>query len=222
MPSGTNLADSVGMTKAGSEFAGAIPDCSASDAMFFGTKSSGLAVEKLPSLTLIAGLAVAEAIETVCDLDTALKWPNDVIVRGKKICGILAETTPDLRNVVIGIGVNISRTVWPEDLAAKAISLTETGCSEVDEADLAAEILCRFDRYLEQFLREQNLSPVKGAYEAKLMKPKDGVIILDPQGEYRAEVLGIDDTGALLVKTANGVRRLTAGEISIRSRDGYL
>lgn len=177
-----------------------------------------------PTLTVLMGLAVAEAIEQVCGIPTGIKWPNDVIVCGKKVCGILTETDPKMTCAVIGTGINISYGKWPADLADKAVSLTEAGCDDPDEGLLLADLLERFDAYLKIFTVTCDLSGIRENYEKKLIRPDDGVIVKDPKGDYAAHIEGVCADGALIVKRKDDGRTviLNAGEISIRGTDRYI
>jgi BirA family biotin operon repressor/biotin-[acetyl-CoA-carboxylase] ligase len=111
-----------------------------------------VATERLTELSLVAGAAVAEAIEAVTGLRPALKFPNDVLIGGRKFCGILAEAREG--RVVLGIGVNVNATAeqLPAEVELPATSLlVETG-EEVDRAELLVTILERLERHYDAWL----------------------------------------------------------------------
>jgi BirA family biotin operon repressor/biotin-[acetyl-CoA-carboxylase] ligase len=107
---------------------------------------------RLPELSLVAGGAVAEAIAEVTGIDPAIKFPNDVLVGGKKVAGILAESTEG--RVVLGIGVNVNQTAedLPRDAQTTPTSLRIEVGDRVDRADLLAAILLRLERSYDRWI----------------------------------------------------------------------
>src|SRR5581483_5026330 len=101
-------------------------------------------------LALATGLAVRNAVrELDSRLDPDLKWPNDVLIRGKKFCGILTEMSAEatrVRHIVVGIGINVNQTRFPEELQSVATSLQVTTGSEWSRMDLCAALLKSLDR----------------------------------------------------------------------------
>jgi BirA family transcriptional regulator, biotin operon repressor / biotin---[acetyl-CoA-carboxylase] ligase len=107
---------------------------------------------RLPELSLVAGGAVAEAIAQVTGIDPAIKFPNDVLVGGKKVAGILAESSEG--RVVLGVGVNVNQTVdeLPRDTQTEPTSLRIEAGEPIDRAPLLAEILLRLERDYERWV----------------------------------------------------------------------
>jgi BirA family biotin operon repressor/biotin-[acetyl-CoA-carboxylase] ligase len=127
-----------------------------------------LPVARWPEIPLAAGCAVAEGLEAVAPVATGLKWPNDVLVAGQKLAGILAEgvaSTPSL--VVLGIGVNVSQAEadWPPDLAGRARSLAGLGAPVAREPLLAA-VLARLDAWYGALL-DEGFEPVRAAWRRR-------------------------------------------------------
>jgi BirA family biotin operon repressor/biotin-[acetyl-CoA-carboxylase] ligase len=125
-------------------------------------------VARWPEIPLAAGCAVAEGLETVAPVAAGLKWPNDVLVAGRKLAGILAEgvaSTPSL--VVLGIGVNVSQEEadWPPDLAGRARSLAGLGAPVAREHLLAA-VLSRLDAWYGTLL-DEGFEPVRAAWRRR-------------------------------------------------------
>lgn len=188
------------------------------------------APDKASMITLVMALAVAEAIHGVTGLDTGIKWPNDIVVNGKKVVGILTEMsmTPEMNEIqflVAGVGVNVNQEraeEFPEELRKTATSLRIESGRQFDRAGLLAEILARFEEDYEAFARALTLSALKERYESRLVGRNAAVRVLDPAGEYTGVSRGITETGELIVEKENGERTLVyAGEVSVRGLYGY-
>ena len=160
----------------------------------------GIPVSRWGEIPLAAGCAVAEALESAADVPVALKWPNDVLVEGRKVAGILAEGvagTPSL--VVVGIGVNVSQRDgdWPPDLARRARSLAGLGLTVAREVLLAA-ILARLGAWYGA-LHDEGLGPVREAWRRRGLL---GAPVPLAGGEGVA--VDLAPGGQLLVRTADG------------------
>jgi BirA family biotin operon repressor/biotin-[acetyl-CoA-carboxylase] ligase len=181
-----------------------------------------VSVSIAPQLNLLAAVAVADAIAEVCQLTPTIKWPNDVLLTGKKVCGILAEMQTEggeLQAVILGIGVNINapRSAFPEELQEKASSLLLVSGRTIERSTFTASLLTHLEKYyvlwLEQgfpVLRtnwEHHASAVLGRY----------IAVAVPEGTVTGIALGLDADGALLVRgEADGVvHRLLAGDVSV-------
>ncbi len=180
-------------------------------------------------LTLAAALAVSDGIFRETGLRTGIKWPNDLVAGGKKLCGILTEmsTEPDyINHVVVGIGINANITAFPEELRDKATSLLLEQGRPVCRAGLMAGVLEAFEKYYGEFLKTLDLSAMKETYEARLINMDREVRILDPRQEWTGTARGIDREGRLLVEPAGGqageLRPVDSGEVSVRGVYGYV
>lgn len=181
---------------------------------------------KAPMLTLLAALAMRDGVEQLCGLRPAIKWPNDLALHGKKICGILTEMTLEaeyIQSVVVGIGLNANQTGFPEELGEKATSLRlETG-QPVHRAELVARSLKAFETYYEIFLKTEDLSGLQETYNGSLAGLGGPVRVLASKGDWEGTSLGIDATGSLLVRRPSGqVETVDAGEVSVRGLYGYV
>lgn len=182
-----------------------------------------LLAEQAPLLTFCTALAMAQAVQETTGLRAAIKWPNDLVVNGKKICGILLEMAADekgLRHVVIGTGLNVRRGAWPPELAGQATSLEEEG-AEV----FRREILTHYLKALEEAvscLEEKGFAGIAGAYADNCCTL--GARVRVSGGMNLTGVAeGMDDSGALLVRTEDGVlHRVLAGDVSVRGVMGYV
>lgn len=185
-------------------------------------------VQKLaPGLTLMAGVALTEAIRLVSDLPVELKWPNDVVIQGnsfnslgknyrQKLGGILTEASTidgNLNYAVVGFGLNVHETKFPEELAAVAASLeTELGRS-VDSTELLVEVLASLSSWYTKF-RNDGLVSILDRWR-ELSPSARGVVVRwqDSTGFREGVTAGIDDDGALLIRIGCETERFISGEL---------
>ena len=181
-----------------------------------------LPVEALSELTLVMGLSVAQAVSGLYGLDAAIKWPNDIVIRGKKICGILTELISPC-SIVIGTGINVNNTAFPAELADKAVSLRMIRGEKTSRGRVLAEtLLCFRDNY-RICLRTGDLSGIQEAYNSRLISRGRPVRIEDPRGPYTGISRGIDTSGRLIVERSDGkVEAISSGEVSVRGLYGYV
>ena len=178
-------------------------------------------------LTLVMGMAAAEGIRRQSGVQAGIKWPNDIVCGGKKICGILTEyiSGPEGRGaVVIGTGINVNIPCFPEELSDKATSLyLETG-SMVSRESVTAGVLSAFAAYYRTFLQTGDMSGLIGQYSELLVTRDREVRVLDPAGAFEGTALGINARGELLVRRADTgtVEQVYAGEVSVRGMLGYV
>ena len=181
--------------------------------------------DKTSMLTLVAAMAVEKAIQELTGTKPMIKWPNDIVLNKKKICGILTELNlkgTEIDFVVLGIGINANNQQFPEEIAQTASSLSlETG-QEIDRELLITEVWKQFTVYYEQFLQTKDLSLFKEAYEKALVNKEERVKVLDPLGEYTGIARGITNTGELIVDTEGEIRYVSGGEVSVRGIYGYV
>lgn len=185
-----------------------------------------LAPGQAPMITLLMAMAVAKAVQEVCALETQIKWPNDVVVNQRKICGILTEMSVEsdyIHYVIVGTGINVNQDQVPEELQASATSLFLEKGRKVLRADVLVQVIDSFEEYYEAFLEAGDLSTLREEYNTLLVSMDREVKVLDPKGEYTGIARGIDDTGELLVELADGtVTQVYAGEVSVRGLYGYV
>lgn len=179
-----------------------------------------------PMLTLVMAVSVAEAIQKMTNAEPRIKWPNDIVLNKKKLCGILTEMNVadgKIQDVVIGVGVNVNQTHFAEELAEKATSIKiETGHS-TDRMELIRNILEAFENYYEIFQKTEDLSGILDQYHHLLVNKNCEVKVHDPQGAYHAYALGINEKGELLVRMEDEtVKQIYAGEVSVRGLYGYV
>ena len=184
--------------------------------------------ERLSPVTAMAGVAVCRAVERICGASPGLKWPNDPVLEGKKLCGILTELslegeTGRVQDLVLGIGINVSQR--PEDFTPEvremATSLAQALGRPVSRPALAAEVIREVDQ-LYAALAAGELEPYLAEYRRRCVNLGRTVRLLGPGGGETAEALDIDADFGLVVRTADGtVRTVRSGEVSVRGLYGY-
>ncbi len=171
-------------------------------------------------ITSYAAVSVARAVDKVCKTNTKIKWVNDLYLGGKKFCGILTESLIDFktqkpRYVILGIGVNVSKTEFPKELCHIATSIENETGEEVIKSTLISEILNELDGiYSEiktgEFLEESRKRSFVLGKNVKVIRGDE---------VYFAKAEGIDSCGGLILNI-NGKREvLSSGEVSIRVTD---
>lgn len=181
---------------------------------------------KAPMLTIVMAYSVATALREQTGLDFRIKWPNDIVLNGKKVVGILTEMSTEIEyinHVVIGVGINVNTEAFPEEICATATSIRRESGKTWRRAELIAAILRQFEVQYERFVKEEDLAYLREAYDAILVNCNREVRILGEKDGYRAVALGIDDQGELLVRKEDGtVTSVYAGEVSVRGIYGYV
>lgn len=184
------------------------------------------APNQAPMLTLIMAYAVACALTNAYGIQSGIKWPNDLVLNKKKICGILTEMNlagTDIEHVVIGVGINVGNKCFPEELQETATSLwLETG-KEFNREEIIAEIMNVFETEYEKFCKVGDLSIIQEEYNQILVNCGQEVRVLDAKGHFTAKAVGINELGELLVEKEDGtMEQVFAGEVSVRGIYGYV
>ena len=177
-----------------------------------------------PMLTLVMGMAVAKAVKKF-GFDVSIKWPNDVVVSHKKICGILTEMgvrDGKIDYAVIGVGINVNIREFPEEMADKATSLYLESGREFDRSQIPGLVMEAFEEYYEKFAATCDLSGLKEEYESILANYNQPVRVLAKE-PYEGVARGITDGGELLVEKTDGtIVAVSAGEVSVRGLYSYV
>lgn len=176
-------------------------------------------------LTLVAAMAVARAISKCAGTEALIKWPNDIVIGGKKICGILTEMSAQfdfINHIVIGIGINVHNEHFPEEIAETAGSiLLQTG-KRIRRAELIEQILEQFEHYYAIFMETEDLSGLVKEYNAILVNMNKSVRVLDPKEPFEGKAMGITKKGELIVDTWESRKMVSSGEVSVRGLYGYV
>lgn len=173
-------------------------------------------------LTLVAAVAVAEAIERATGLRPGIKWPNDVLVNGRKVCGILTELSAEverINHVILGIGINVNLASadLPEEVRGSASSLAAEAGAPVSRARLAGELLSRLDYWYRVFLR-QGFDPAREVWKRYSITLGRPVTASSRTQRIEGIAVDVEGDGALLIEMADGSRqRVLAGEVTLRA-----
>lgn len=182
--------------------------------------------EHASMLTIVAAMAVEKGIRDTTGLSGRIKWPNDVVVDRKKVCGILTEMSADMdcvNHVVVGIGINANIREFPEELRDKATSLLLVSGQAVKRSALLNAVLLAWEEYYGRYLPSEDLSLLAEEYNEKLAGLGGLVKVLAPKGEYTGISRGINHKGELLVEREDGtVTEVMSGEVSVRGIYGYV
>lgn len=178
---------------------------------------------QVPMITLIAGLAVCRSICKL-GLDARIKWPNDIVIGSKKVCGILTEMSAEMDRVnyvVCGIGINANTESFSEELQVKATSLMLEKGQKIDRCALLQDILYEFEQCYTEFLKN-GFSSFKSEYKKYCVTLNRTVSIIQNNQSTVAEAIDITDDGELIVKIDGETKVVSSGEVSVRGLYGYI
>ena len=175
----------------------------------------------LSGLSLAVGLALARALESVGARGIALKWPNDVLWRGRKLAGILTELQGDALGptvAVIGIGLNVRLAATTRARIDQAAADLEEACGHASDRNaLLARLLIELRAVLERFA-DAGFTPLRVEWQRRHASQDKPVTLLLPDGAcQRGRARGVADDGALMLETRTGMKRYHSGEVSMRS-----
>ena len=175
---------------------------------------------RVAALSLLTALATAEAIEEATGLPARVKWPNDIVIRGRKVVGILLEMDADeesVRSVVCGVGINVHQRDFPEELKETASSLDLLSGRTQSRAAVVRAFLAR----MEADLRLSGTEAFLSAYRARSATIGAEVRVISPEESFTGRARDVTESGSLLVETESGLREVLAGDVSVRGLMGY-
>lgn len=182
-------------------------------------------VSKASMITLVAAMAVLEAVKK-SGLDAKIKWPNDIVVNGKKVCGILTEMKTDSSNakyVIVGIGINVNNDSFSEEIISTATSMKLEAGEDFDRNVIVCDVMKGFEKYFELFTRSGDLLLIMSEYNDNLVNVDKEVMIISGEDSYKAISKGIDRNGGLIVNDSYGKSEvIVSGEVSVRGVYGYV
>lgn len=177
-----------------------------------------------PLITLATAIAMARAVREVTGINAQIKWPNDLVFAGKKLCGILLEISADLDQieyVVVGTGLNVLRGAYPPELSDRAAALEEFATPPVRR-----EIVVHYLKALEEYvtlLEDHGFSAIQEDYRRHCCTLGSRVHVIGTELDFIGQAEDIDPTGALLVRDESGtLRRVLSGDVSVRGVMGYV
>lgn len=180
------------------------------------------------TITLVSALAATRMVEKIIGQKALIKWPNDVIICNRKVCGILCESEitqnerPDF--VVVGIGINVHQTSFPEEISDRAISLdmAKTQLMEIHRDEVVKTLWDEFAKLYDLFLKTGDMSLLKEEYEKAFISMNKPVYIVKEENTIEAIARGIDNDGALLAEIDGKIEKIETGEVSVRGIYGYV
>ena len=190
----------------------------------------------LSEITLLAALGVVKAINhlavtnSILNIEPKIKWPNDIVVNGKKICGILTELVNDaatgINYVICGIGINVNDKSFVGENYNHATSLYNESGVVWNREELFFDIALCLRQFVQTLEVKKSLGFIKDDYNSLLISMNKEIILNAEEAKYKDETYisrGIDDSGALLAESKDGnVIRVTSGEVSVRGLYGYV
>lgn len=186
-----------------------------------------IAPMKVSKITQIGAAAVTMAAEEM-GIDTFIKWPNDIIMNGKKVCGILTEMSGELTKVNyvimgIGINVNIEKEEFPEEIQIVASSLKIEKGQYIKRKELVSKVLNNFENLYNEFINEGKIDKSIEICRKKSILIGKQVRIIEREKETKAKALDLSKDGKLIVQYGDGkVEEIISGEISVRGLNGYV
>lgn len=176
-----------------------------------------LAPAAAPVLTLMAGVATQRAVNTVTGLPVDIRWPNDLLLNGKKVCGILTEMSAELDRlhaVVLGIGLNVNHREMPPELKEIATSLRMEGRKPYSRAQILVALLKELERKYRSLLDEGSVAITRAWAAASTYAQGKRIRVVSSGGEFLATTAGLEPSGALRVRRDDGREELlVSGEI---------
>jgi BirA family transcriptional regulator, biotin operon repressor / biotin---[acetyl-CoA-carboxylase] ligase len=178
-------------------------------------------------LSLAAGLAVHAAVQQVdarvmCDL----KWPNDLLIEGRKFCGILTEMNAEVtrvRYVVVGIGINVNQARFPEELQPIATSLRLASGTEWSRVELCAALLKSLDREYRDLMQKPNAhGSILKRFQEHSSSARGRQVTVEENGGFEGVTEGLDQRGFLQVRTAQGVRTVISGTVRLKQQSSVV
>lgn len=180
--------------------------------------------ERASMLTLVAAVAVHDTLMEF-GISSGIKWPNDVVVDGKKISGILTEMRAEpeaIDYVILGVGINVNMTEFPKSLEPLAVSMAQVSGKSFERGKIVESFLRHFEADYQTFLEKGHLGFIQERYNENLIHRNKKIHIHEIRREWQGVSQGINEMGELLVQGDAGIQRLSSGELSIRGVYGYI
>jgi BirA family biotin operon repressor/biotin-[acetyl-CoA-carboxylase] ligase len=174
-------------------------------------------------LSLMTGIAAAQAVERTTGLHPDLRWPNDLLLNGKKVCGILTEMNAEpthVRYVVLGVGINVNHASFAGELEPIATSLRMESGREWSRVELTAALLKSLDGEYRKFLQggQDARTAILREFEERSSFARSRYVRVGEDDAYEGVTEGLDPRGFLLVRTDSGLRTVLSGDV--RAADG--
>lgn len=181
-------------------------------------------VSELSGLTIAVGLAVLNAINKLAGVKAMIKWPNDIVLDGKKLCGVLCESVIHdgiCECLVCGIGINILSESFDEQISSVATSLKISTGKEFSREEICAEILNELEILYFEYLKN-GLGNLIANYKENCITLGKGIVLISDEGKKDALAVDVGDDGELIVIINGEKKHISSGEVSVRGIMGYV
>ncbi|MDY3929640.1 MAG: biotin--[acetyl-CoA-carboxylase] ligase [Clostridia bacterium] len=175
-------------------------------------------------LTLVAGLAVQRALTDICGVGFEIKWPNDLVLNKKKVCGILCEMSCEVEKIdyaVCGIGINLNNEEFDNEIKNIATSVFIEKGKKVKRCDAAAAVIENFEKLYMRFIKD-GIENITEEYKEVCATLGKDVVIVKNGKEERAKALDITSSGELVIESYGKRKIISSGEVSVRGLFGYV
>jgi BirA family biotin operon repressor/biotin-[acetyl-CoA-carboxylase] ligase len=177
-------------------------------------------ISQVPYLTMITSLAVTKSIESITGLKTGIKWPNDILIGEKKVCGILVESEIKKEKVVyavVGVGINVNVTPDVDGASVPVTSLRGELEGEVLRTDIINHLLYEMEK---MYLASPDVNPIHQEWREKLITLGKRVSVNSGDTVIEGIAEAVDENGALLLRQiGGGITRIVAGDVMLRDID---
>ena len=176
--------------------------------------------QDVAQITLVAGMATARSV----GCGAKIKWPNDVVIGSKKICGILTEMSAEIERVnyiVPGIGINVNTESFPDELKEKATSLYIESGRKFERYKIVQRFLKEFEILYKKFIKG-GIAAITDDYRELCVTIGKEVSVIYPNRTINGRAIDINNNGELIVETDKGIIEVDSGEVSVRGMYGYV
>lgn len=175
-----------------------------------------------PQITFVTAVAACQAVREHTGLDVTIKWPNDLMINGKKICGILTELSAEIdlvNHIVVGVGVNVNQDEkgFPEELQKTATSLSLVSGRSYRRIELLVDMLKKYAEIYYQYINN-GFFPILQLWKKLNSTLGQEVQVISQEETYYGTAIDIDENGQLLVNTNGTIKSVLAGDVSIRPK----
>lgn len=182
-------------------------------------------IAECSQLSIVSALALCDVLKEQTGLEVSIKWPNDLVIHGKKVCGILMELCHDQEghySVILGVGINVNVTSFPDDLPYATSLYLESG-RKYDRESIIRQFLKHFEVDYKKFQETKNILFLKKRYEKNCITLYKTVKLIKGNEEKMAQAIGITDHGKLSVRYLDGtIENIGYGEVSVRGLYDYV
>ena len=183
-------------------------------------------LDNVSQITLVAGLAVCEILNRDYGINAKIKWPNDIVVNGKKLCGILTEAVSEngvTKKVITGIGINVNNKHFPKEIRDVATSLIILISQKSDRTKIINNVLDSFEKYYNELINEGNLKKIIDEYKTLCVNIGKEVVSTSKTEVVEGIATDITEKGELVIQKKDGnTVAVNSGEVSVRGIYGYI